>query len=226
MEKKYFDTDKWIEELFQKKLVAILRNVPEERVEHTVEALYQGGIHFLEITFNQKEDPMETARAIALVREKYDTHMHVGAGTVFSKKQADLAMEAGAEFLLSPHTDINLIQYTVEKHCISVPGAFTPSEIAAAWQAGAHVVKLFPAGNLGVDYVKAIRAPINHIPLMAVGGVHENNLCTFLKAGIECFGIGSNIADRKLICEGKYQELEQRAKLYTSKIQSFRRGEK
>jgi len=212
------DRDVWIRELLQQKIVVICRNIPLSQIEDTAVALFCGGIRFLEITFNQQESPVLTGQAIQKVRERLGQEIHVGAGTVFSKEQVDTAISAGAEFLLSPHVDRKLITYTKEKDCISIPGAFTPSEIAESWKAGADIVKLFPAGILGEGYVKTVRAPINQIPLMAVGGIHEGNMTSFMEAGVECFGIGSHITDAGIIRERKYLELEERAKAYIKQI--------
>lgn len=210
------EQEKWIERLMQKKIVAICRNVPLDRIADMADALYAGGIRFLEITFNQKEDGRTTGNAIRAVKKRMDNKMHIGAGTVFSCDQVDIAMEAGAEFMLSPHVSEQVIAYTKRRGCISIPGAFTPTEIVAAWNAGADIVKLFPAGNLGEAYVKAVRAPVNHIPLMGVGGIRKRDLKTFLAAGIQCFGIGANIVDLSLIESGRYQELKELAESYVA----------
>ena len=99
-----------------------------------------------------------------------------------------------------------------------MPGALTPSEVVAAHSAGAGIVKLFPAGDLGVGYIKAMMAPINHIPMVAVGGVDDKNLKEFLDAGLHGAGIGSNIVNAKLIKEGRFAELTELAKKYTCQI--------
>ena len=210
--------EKWMKQLLERKIVAICRNIPVERIADTVEALYRGGILFIEITFNQKEVPELTGKAIQTAKKRMGDKIHIGAGTVFNIEQVDIAAQAGAEFMLSPHMDQNVIAHTKKIGCISVPGALTATEITQAWKAGADIVKLFPAGNLATAYVKAIRAPINQIPLMAVGGINDKNLLSFMQAGVDCVGIGSNIVNEELINKGQYRELEELVKTYTNLI--------
>ena len=101
---------------------------------------------------------------------------------------------------------------------VSIPGAFTPTEIATAYNAKANFVKLFPAGILGMDYIKAICSPLNHIPIVAVGGVNENNLKDFFAVGVKAVGVGSNIVKVSLINEGRYDELEALARKYVCQL--------
>ena len=144
--------------------------------------------------------------------------MCIGAGTVMTLEQADEAKRAGADFALAPDTNVNVIRHVVGLGMVSVPGAMTPSEIAAAYEAGAGIVKLFPAGDLGLDYVKAIRGPINHVPLMAVGGVDLDNVRKFLDNGFTSVGIGSNIVRNDLIEAGEFQKITELANAYVEKI--------
>ena len=135
-----------------------------------------------------------------------------------SVEQVKIAAEAGAEYMISPDTSEAVIKATREAGAVSIPGALTPTEVATAYAYGADFVKLFPAGELGLSYIKAIRAPLAHIPMLAVGGVNENNLGEFLKAGLDGFGIGSNIVDKKLIEKGDFAALTALAKRYTEQI--------
>lgn len=207
----------WITE---QKIVAIARGVRPEQMADTAEALYRGGIRSLEITFNQASDTgiVDTAESIRLAKKLLGDRMRIGAGTVMTIAQAEAAQEAGADFALAPNTDPKVIRRIVELGMAAVPGAFTPSEIATAYEAGADIVKLFPAGNLGIDYVKAIRGPINHIPLMAVGGVNLDNTLDFLNNGFTSVGIGSNIVSLPLIQAEKWEELEALAAKYAELV--------
>lgn len=199
----------------KEKIVAILRGVPSEKMEPVIDSLYRGGIRVLEITFNQKSPAKleETCQAIRLAR-KLHPDMHTGSGTTMSVEEVLAAHEAGAEFILAPDVNEQVIRKAVELGMMAVPGAMTPTEIASAHRYGAEIVKLFPAGNFGVSYIKAITAPISHIPLMAVGGVQLDNLREFLDAGMCSVGIGSSLTDKKLIADCRWDALTELAKQY------------
>lgn len=199
-----------LEAMKQYRITAILRGIDREHLEPVVEALYAGGIRLLEITFNQGSATRleDTAAAIARVKEIYGDRLHVGAGTVMSVEEVAAAHRAGAEFILAPNVDEMVIRAAVDRGLCAIPGAMTPTEIAGAYNAGAQIIKLFPAGNLGLGYCKAVMAPLNHIPMIAVGGVDQYNLPSFLKAGFLGAGIGSNLTDRRLIQAGDYQGLK------------------
>ena len=111
-----------------------------------------------------------------------------------------------------------IIKKTKALKALSIPGVFTPTEIANAYDVGADYVKIFPAGELGPNYIKTVRGPISHIPMLAVGGINKENIKDYLSVGIEGVGIGSNIVDRNLIDQGKFEELTKLAKEYTEQI--------
>lgn len=213
--------NKTVEWIFQHKIVAISRKVKVKDMVKTAEALYRGGIRSLEITFDQASPNCisDTAESIRQVKAALGDKMCVGAGTVMTVEQAEAAADAGANFALAPDTNPTIIKKIVELGMVAVPGALTPTEIAAAYQAGASIVKLFPAGNMGLDYVKAIRGPINHVSLMAVGGVNLDNVKEFLDNGFTSVGIGSNIVKNSLIEAGKFDEIETLAAKYVKKIE-------
>lgn len=196
------------------KIIAIIRGVAPEKCLNVADALYAGGIRLMEITFDQKDiaSHQNTANSIRAICEKYEGRMFVGAGTVTTTALAELAAEAGSRFIVSPDVNIDVIRRTVELGMVSIPGAMTPTEIMTAHNAGADFVKLFPAGELGVPYVKAVRAPISHVRLLAVGGVHAQNIPDFINAGISGFGIGGNLVNRKWIEEGSYHKITEVAK--------------
>lgn len=144
--------------------------------------------------------------------------MYIGAGTVLTEKQAELTKSAGGRFIISPDTNPNVIKKTKELGMVSIPGALTLSEIQLAHRSGADFVKLFPITNMGVDYVKAVKAPLSHISFLAVGGVNENNIADYMKAGVCGFGIGSNIVSKKLISENNFEAITESAKQYVSAV--------
>jgi 2-dehydro-3-deoxyphosphogluconate aldolase/(4S)-4-hydroxy-2-oxoglutarate aldolase len=183
------------------------------------EALYEGGIRLMEITFDQADPECLrlTPRMIEALNARFPD-MLIGAGTVMTREQARAAADAGARFALAPNIDPDVIDEALKRGMVAIPGALTPTEVAYAFKLGAAMVKLFPAGDLGVGYLKALRGPLPHIPLMAVGGVDLNNLADFFKAGAKAAGIGSNIVSNKLIAEGRYLELTGLAKAYTNLV--------
>ena len=183
-----------------KGIIAICRKIYGEDLNFLAKALYEGGIRSIEVTFDQQEaDSLSlTGKAIRELREAFP-EMHIGAGTVITPAQLEAAHDAGAEFIISPNTDTKIIHRTRELGMLSMPGAMTLSEIITAYNAGASYVKVFPAGVLGADYIKAIRSPISHIPMLAVGGIGVNNLADFLKAGCCGAGIGGSLCSKKLI---------------------------
>ena len=201
------------------RLVVIARNILPENMLETARALYRGGIRLMEITFSQEADSMEaTAESIALVRKHLPGDMIVGAGTVLTQEQLICARDAGAEFILSPGTAQSIIKGTRAMGLVSVPGALTASEISQAYIWGADIVKLFPAGVMGISYLKAIRGPLNHIPLMMVGDISEDNIGGFLRAGAVSFGVGSNILKQKYRENQDYEAITKLAEIYVKRI--------
>jgi 2-dehydro-3-deoxyphosphogluconate aldolase/(4S)-4-hydroxy-2-oxoglutarate aldolase len=140
--------------------------------------------------------------------------MIIGAGTVITKKQVELTKEAGGRFIISPDTNPEVIKATKALGLVSIPGALTPTEARQASLAGADFVKLFPISSLGPEYVKALRAPLSAVELLAVGGVDLNNMADYRKAGACGFGIASSITDKKMIAEENYEGIEALARAY------------
>ena len=203
-----------IEKVLNKKIIAIVRGVYEEDCLNLAQALYEGGIELLEVTFDQSKPELlsRTSDTIRMLVEKFKGKMMFGAGTVTSLEMLDLAKEAGAQFIVSPNTDETIIKATVEKGLVSMPGALTPSEIFNAHKFGADFVKVFPVGNLGAEYIKAVRGPLNHIKLLAVGGVNEKNIGTFIKFGAAGAGVGGNLVNKEWIANGEFDKITNLAK--------------
>lgn len=148
-----------------------------------------------------------------LVR-RFGIVLAVGAGTVLTLEQLSIAAQAGAKYIVSPNSDCYIIKETKRRGLISIPGAMTPTEITAAHAAGADIVKLFPAGALGVEYFKAIKAPLRHIPVAAVGGVTPENLLLFKKAGACAYGISTGIFNAAAIKSEDYERVRLLAREY------------
>ncbi|QJD82170.1 bifunctional 4-hydroxy-2-oxoglutarate aldolase/2-dehydro-3-deoxy-phosphogluconate aldolase [Cohnella herbarum] len=201
--------------LTREKIVTIMRGVALEPGLATAQALADGGIVFLEVTLNSEGAlPM-----ISKLREKFDGRLQIGAGTVLDIGQAKEAVAAGAKYLISPNLDEEVIYYAVEQGIEMWPGTMTPTEIVRAYKAGASAVKLFPMGTLGINYLKEVRAPLNHIPMIATGGVNLGNINSVLDAGAIAVGLGGNIIDKKLISEGKFDEVRKLAQAYVNEVQ-------
>ena len=213
----YNDIIKSVEE---NKIIAIVRGVDKEDLLPLAEALYEGGIRLLEITYSAdgRVSDTEIASRIKLLADTFEGRMLIGAGTVLTEAQVELTANAGGKFIISPDTNTEVIGKTKELGLVSMPGALTPSEITAAARAGADFVKLFPVTSFGPEYIKAISAPLSHIKLLAVGGVNLDNIKEFLKAGVCGFGLGSNIIDKKLIAEGNFGGITELARKYVEEI--------
>ncbi|MFO7256859.1 MAG: bifunctional 4-hydroxy-2-oxoglutarate aldolase/2-dehydro-3-deoxy-phosphogluconate aldolase [Bacteroidota bacterium] len=174
------------------KIVAILRGADPDGVMSIIEALHAGGITNVEITLN-------SPNALELIRKARDVmgdRMLVGAGTVLDPEQARAAIDAGAKFLISPVLDEDTIRYTLGAGVVSIPGAFTPTEILKAHRLGADIVKVFPNPS-GPGYIRDIRAPLSHIPLMPTGGIRPDNIRAYMDAGGVAFGIGSALVNSR-----------------------------
>ncbi len=211
-----------LEKICKNRLVAIARGLDVEDMVPTARALYSGGVRCLEITFDQSSDTclLDTPKAIALIKQEFGADVCVGAGTVMSVEQAEAAAGAGADFALAPNMDPVVIARAVQLDMAAVPGAMTPTEIAAAYAAGADIVKLFPASLLGSGYLRAIKGPLGHIPLMAVGGVNLDNIEEFLNAGFCSAGVGSELVRPSLVKAKKFDELTRLAHSYTERAGS------
>ncbi len=207
-----------MEKITASKIVAVCRGIEPQQILSAANAVSQGGIRLLEITFDQRKEAFyhKTAEAIRLVREKGPGSLCIGAGTVMNLKQLEMAYEAGAEFILAPNVNRQIIERASQLGILCVPGALTPTEISAAYDMGADIVKVFPAGLLGSAYIKAIRGPISHIPLMAVGNIDQHNFREFLDSGCMSAGVGSCLMDKKLIEEGRFEELTALARKFTT----------
>lgn len=209
-----------IEAIEQKKIIAILRGLSADACVRTAEALYAGGIELVEVTFDQKnvERTNETLNAISKIRESMGDRMLVGAGTVTSCELVEKAYKAGAAYMISPNTDLDVIRRTVELDCVSIPGALTPSEAVAAHKAGADFVKLFPIDALGPAYLKAIRSPLNQIRFLAVGGVDQNNIASYRDAGACGFGVGGCLVKRDWIEAGQFDRITELAREFCRRL--------
>lgn len=204
--------------IVENKVIVICRKVYGDSLLRLAEALYDGGVKMIEVTFDQADPDCteKTTGAMRMLQERFRGAMRFGAGTVLTTEQVDAACEAGGEYMISPNTNLQVIARTKELGLVSIPGTMTPTEILTAHDAGADFVKLFPASYLGMSYVKDITAPISHVKLLATGGVNETNFGGYLDAGFVGAGVSSRLADRKLIAAGNFEEITARARAFAA----------
>jgi len=203
-----------LEQILEHKIVAILRGCNPVNIVEISQALYEGGIRLLEITLNSPGALDAIQQVAALLGDR----MVIGAGTVLTVEEVKAAVNAGARFVLSPSLDVEVIRVTRELGAVSVPGAFTATEILTAYRAGANIVKVFPA-SVGPAYFRDIRGPLPQIPLMATGGVNLDNIREFGKAGVVAFGVGSALVPAvQGVTVDELDELTERAAGYVEAI--------
>lgn len=209
-----------IKAIEREKLVVIVRGIEREKLIPLAEAMYEGGIRLLEVTYsaNGAVSDEDTAENIRMLCEHFGDRMCIGAGTVIKPEQVELTKKADGKFIISPDAYEVVIKKTRELDMVSMPGALTATEIQAAHRAGADFVKMFPITNMGTEYVKAVKAPLSHIRLIAVGGVDQNNMKDYLKAGVCGFGVGSNIINKKMLAEEDFAGITALAKEYVAVV--------
>ena len=196
--------------LLKEKVTAIVRGIPADKVCPVADALLAGGVHCIEVTFNTPG----AADMIRVLKHSYGDKMLVGAGTVLDTETCKTAIDAGADFILSPALNTAVITMCNRYGKVAVPGVMTPTEILTAMEAGADIVKVFPAGSLGTSYIKDVLGPLNHACIMAVGGVDADNAAAFFKAGAKCVGVGSALVSKALIEAGDYASITARAQAF------------
>lgn len=197
-------------------IAAVIRNATDDHIVQISDALSAGGVKVLEIT-------VESAGALEAIKaaKKYCPDMAVGAGTVLSIHDAEMALNAGAEFIFSPILDEDVVKYVKSRNAISIPGAFTPTEIYKAYQYGADFVKVFPASILGPEFLKSIRTPLPPVPIIVTGGITPENAGDFLQAGAIGIGAGSNLVDMKKAKDPTFfDDITEMARKYTKVFQN------
>ncbi len=191
-------------------IVAILRGIEGDSLLKMADALYEGGILLMEVTLN-------TAGALSAIRElrtRFDGKMFIGAGTVITLEKAHAAIDAGAQFVVTPNVDPEVITLCLSKNIWITPGAFTPTEIVTAMNHGSRYVKLFPARALGPAYIKDVLAPLSDARLLAVGGVDAKNIGDYVKAGAVGAGVGGSLC--RLPPDGDFSRITEEAKTLLS----------
>src|ERR1022692_4263593 len=196
-------------------IVPVVRTSSAETAVQAVEAMYQGGVRAAEITMTVPG----AIRALEKVADRFGDKIMLGAGTVLDPETARACMLAGAEFFVTPSLRVSTIEMVKRYSKVICPGALTPTEVLTAWEAGADVVKIFPCGNVGgPKYIKALKGPFPQIEMIPTGGVNLETAGEFLKAGACTVTMGGELVDAKLIREGGYDLIEEKARQYLAAI--------
>jgi 2-dehydro-3-deoxyphosphogluconate aldolase/(4S)-4-hydroxy-2-oxoglutarate aldolase len=209
-----------LEEMTRTGIVAVVRAPESSRLVQVAQALCEGGVSCVEITMTTP-DALEVIHAAA--REIGDRAC-IGVGTVLDPETARAAILAGAEFIVGPTLNEEVIRMAHRYSKPVVPGAFTPTEILRAWEAGADVVKVFPASVGGPSYFRAIKGPLPHIKLSPTGGVNLDTAAEFIRAGAEFLGVGGELVTKSDLAAGNLEGLRDRAAQYIRVIQEARKG--
>jgi 2-dehydro-3-deoxyphosphogluconate aldolase/(4S)-4-hydroxy-2-oxoglutarate aldolase len=209
---------RYLEEITRSGVVAVIRANSAEELKNITLALNKGGVKALEITMTSP-GALETIKAVS--SELGDSAI-IGVGSVLDTETARAAILAGAQFVVSPVFKPEIITLCRRYNKICIPGAFTPTEILSAWEAGADVVKIFPATKLGPGYIKDLKGPLPQIKVTPTGGVNLENTADFIKAGAEFVGVGGAMVDKKLVAAGKWDELSALAAKFVQAVQEAR----
>lgn len=209
-----------IKDIQEHKVIVILRGVEKAKLIPLCEAMYAGGIRLVECTYDARGaiPDEEIAGNIEMLAKHFAGKMQIGAGTVLREAQVALTAAAGGTFIISPDTSEQIIRATKAAGLVSIPGAITPTEIAFAHRVGADFVKVFPVDLYGPKYIKTLSAPLSHVKMLAVNGITAENMSDYLAAGACGVGVGSGIADKKLIAAGDFDGITALAKRYTEKL--------
>ena len=200
-------------------MVPVVRTSSAESAIRAIEAVYRGGIRAAEITMTVPG----AVKALEKLADAFGDKLVLGAGTVLDPETARICMLAGAQFFVTPALNLKTIEMAKRYSKVIMPGALTPTEIVAAWEAGADCVKVFTCGALGgVKYIKALKAPLPHIEMVPTGGVSLENTADFLKAGAAAVAVGAELIDAKTITEGRYEVFEERARLFLAEVAKAR----
>jgi 2-dehydro-3-deoxyphosphogluconate aldolase/(4S)-4-hydroxy-2-oxoglutarate aldolase len=208
-----------LDRMVREGLIPVVRlSDPREAME-VADAVKAGGVSLIEIT-------MTVRGAVDVIKElndRYGGEIILGAGTVMDVESGEAAILAGAQFLVSPHLNLGLIHLARQTGAVVIPGAMTPTEIVAAWNTQADMVKVFPVGQVGgPDYIRALKGPLPQIPLVPTGGVNLQNAGAFIRAGAAALGVGGELVDKKAVAQGNFGVITETAKAFLKAIREAR----
>ena len=206
---------KFSEELFLKvPIIGIVRGMPFDTIKNILSVYADAGLSTIEITMNTEG----AAEMIAFIADNFGSKLNIGAGTVCTQAELDSALNAGAQFVVTPVVNHKIIERCVNVGVPIFPGAFSPTEIYNAWEMGAYMVKIFPATQMGPNYIKELKAPLNKIKLVPTGGITLENIETFKNAGADGYGLGSSLFDKKLIEQQNWEGLKTHLQKFAEKF--------
>jgi 2-dehydro-3-deoxyphosphogluconate aldolase/(4S)-4-hydroxy-2-oxoglutarate aldolase len=207
-----------LETILETGVVAIMRARSADQLLEAAEAVLAGGVKAIEVT-------MTTPGALDVIRQavnKFGSEVLFGVGSVLDPETARSAMLAGAQFVVCPTLNLKTIEICNRYSVPVMPGAYTPTELLTAWEAGATIVKVFPANAGGPDYIKAVKAPLPQIRLAAVGGVDLNNTADFIRAGVDIVGVGGELVSQKLLDAKDFAAITERARGFRGQVERGR----
>ena len=210
--------EKALTRLITSGVVAVIRMEDARQLIAVAEALKAGGVESIEFT-------MTTPGALTVMEQvagRFGDEVLLGAGTVLDAETARAAILAGAQFVVGPGLNLDVIRMCRRYNTVVIPGAMTPTEIITAWETGADIVKVFPAGVLGPGFLKDILGPLPQVRLLPTGGVNLDNAAAFIKAGAVAIGVGSDLVDKKMVKEGRFDLLTERAQSFVQAVAKAR----
>ncbi len=209
-----------LDQIVKTGVVAIMRAKSADQLLEAAEAIREGGVIAIEIT-------MTTPGALEVIHQavdKFGEDVLFGVGSVLDPETARSAILAGAQFVVSPTLNVKVIELCNRYSIPSIPGAYTPTELLTAWEAGASLVKVFPASVGGPAYIKAVRAPLPQIRLVAVGGVNLDTTADFIRSGVEVVGVGGELVNQKLLDAREFASITERARRFRKEVDKGRQG--
>ncbi|HEV3004588.1 MAG TPA: bifunctional 4-hydroxy-2-oxoglutarate aldolase/2-dehydro-3-deoxy-phosphogluconate aldolase [Pirellulales bacterium] len=207
-----------LQRLLDQGIVAIIRAADPGRLVDVAEALFEGGVPVMEVTFTVPK----AERVLEQVANRLGDKVLLGAGTVLDAPTARTALAAGAEFIVSPVVNLEVIRFCRRYDKLVLPGAFTPTEVLTAWEAGADIVKVFPAEVGGPGYLKALAGPLPQVRLMPTGGVNLETAASFLRAGACALGVGGSLVDPKVVAAGETERIASLARQFVDIVRKTR----
>ena len=198
-------------------ILGIIRGASPGSVQGILDACISGGLKFVELTLNSKR----ALPSIELASKEFSGRLCIGAGTVLSLSDTIQAVNAGAQFIVSPTLNVDVASYCGEKGLAYFPGALTPTEIEKSWNAGATMVKVFPASQMGPDYFKTVRGPFDKLLLMAVGGIKVSDATKYLQAGASAVAIGGSVFTPSRIKNKEFESIKSEISKFVSAVKMF-----
>ncbi len=195
-------------------VIAILRSTPQEDLEAYTSALYEGGIRAFEVSFSSKT----AASQLKWMKTHMASDTCIGAGTILTRESAKTAVQAGADFVLSPSTNPEVLDYCRGNKIPLLPGVFSPTDVSVCLSYGFHTLKLFPAAEFPLQYIKNLKGPFPNTEFVAVGGVTPQNASTYLNSGFSGVGIGSSLVNKSLFQEKNWKQITENIQMFLNSL--------